>query len=201
MPATATTVGEAQDPRLDEILRVAASVFRKRGYHGGTLEEVAKRLRIKRPALYYYFRSKEDVLRILLTRAMRIGLADLERVTAIRDPRARFEAAVVHLVELVARERDVISVYFQESETVMRAAGREARDIERRYLERFREIVVDALADSGTRGIDPGIATFTVLGMCSWTYKWLRVGGPRKPHEIARDMSRIILGPPRTKKS
>src|SRR5256885_8968655 len=138
MPATATTAIEADDPRLDEILRVAASVFRKRGYHGGTLEEVATKLRIKRPALYYYFRSKEELLRILLTRAMRIGLADLERVTAIRDPRTRFEAAVVHLVELVARERDVISVYFQESETVMRAAGRESRDIESRYLERFR---------------------------------------------------------------
>jgi len=200
MPATATTAIEAEDPRLDEILKVAAAVFRKRGYHGGTLEEVAKKLRIKRPALYYYFRSKEDVLRILLTRAMRIGLADLERVTAIDDPRARFEAAVVHLVELVARERDVISVYFQESETVMRAAGREARDIEKRYLERFREIVVDALAHAGTRDVDAGIATFTVLGMCSWTYKWLRVAGPKTPREIARDMSRIILGP-RPKKS
>ncbi|MGH7821294.1 MAG: TetR/AcrR family transcriptional regulator, partial [Candidatus Binatia bacterium] len=143
MAATATTAIDPGAPRLEEILEVAAGVFRKRGYHGGTLEEVARKLRVKRPALYYYFRSKEALLRALLTRAMRIGLADLERVTEIDDPRERFEAAVVHLVELVARERDVISVYFQESESVMRAAGREAREIERRYLERFRGIVVD----------------------------------------------------------
>jgi TetR/AcrR family transcriptional regulator, cholesterol catabolism regulator len=195
MAMTASTAIEAPDPRLDEILKVAAAVFRKRGYNGGTLEEIATKLRIKRPALYYYFRSKEELLRTLLTRAMRIGLADLERAAEIDDPRARFEAAVVHLVELVARERDVISVYFQESETVMRAAGREAREIEDRYLCRFREIVVEALAETGNRDIDPGIATFTVLGMCSWTYKWLRPAGPKAPREIARDMSRIILGP------
>jgi AcrR family transcriptional regulator len=200
MATTASSVIEARDPRLEEILEVAAAVFRKRGYHGGTLEEIAKKLRIKRPALYYYFRSKEEILRTLLTQAMRLGLADLERVAQIGDPRERFEAAVVHLVELVARERDVISVYFQESETVMRAAGREAREIERRYLERFREIVVDALADAGVRDVDPGIATFTVLGVCSWTYKWLRVAGPRTPRDIARDMSRILLPPPRKRR-
>src|SRR6266851_2663169 len=103
MPTTASTAIDARDPRLEEILKVAATVFRKRGYHGGTLEEIAKKLRIKRPALYYYFRSKEELLQILLTRAMRIGLADLERAAEIDDPRARFEAAVVHLVEIVAR--------------------------------------------------------------------------------------------------
>ena len=200
MATTARTAIEVRDPRLDEILEVAATVFRKRGYHGGTLEEIAKKLRIKRPALYHYFRSKQEILGLLLTRAMRIGLIDLERVAKIEDPRARFEAAVVHLVELVARERDVISVYFQESETVMRAAGREAREIERRYLGRFREIVVTALAKTGNRDIDPGIATFTVLGMCSWTYKWLRPSGPKTPREIARDMSRIVLGAPPAKR-
>ncbi len=131
---------------------------------------------------------------------MRGALVDLEGAAEIDDPRARFEVAVVHLVELVARERDVISVYFQESETVMRAAGREAREIERRYLDRFREIVVEALAETGNRDIDPGIATFTVLGMCSWTYKWLKTAGPKTPRDIARDMSRIILGPTTTKR-
>ena len=191
--ATSTAI-EVADKRLDEILGVAAEVFRKRGYHGGTLEEIARKLRIKRPALYYYFHSKEQLLRTLLTRVMRISLAELERIAEIRDPRTRFEAAIIHLVELVARERDVLSVYFQESETVMRAAGREAREIERRYLAVFREIVVAALASSGFRDIDPGIATFTVLGMCSWTYKWLRAVGRKPPREVARDMSRMILG-------
>ena len=77
MAAIASSVIETRDPRLDEILALAAAVFRKRGYHGGTLEDIAKKLRIKRPALYYYFRSKEEILRSLLTQAMRMGLAEV----------------------------------------------------------------------------------------------------------------------------
>ncbi len=38
MATAASTAIEAPDARLEEILKVAAAVFRKRGYHVGTLE-------------------------------------------------------------------------------------------------------------------------------------------------------------------
>ncbi|MEU0572686.1 helix-turn-helix domain-containing protein [Nonomuraea sp. NPDC005983] len=41
---------------------MALELFSERGYDKTTLQEVAERLDITRPALYYHFRTKEDIL-------------------------------------------------------------------------------------------------------------------------------------------
>jgi AcrR family transcriptional regulator len=46
----------------DRIHDVALAVFSERGWDGATLREIAERLEITRPALYYHYRSKEDIL-------------------------------------------------------------------------------------------------------------------------------------------
>src|SRR5689334_9889111 len=45
-----------------EILKSAAKAFRKLGYHGATVEEIASALQMKKGNLYYYFRNKEEIL-------------------------------------------------------------------------------------------------------------------------------------------
>src|SRR5262245_58212864 len=45
-----------------QILKSAAAAFRKLGYHGATVEQIAAALRMKKGNLYYYFRNKEEIL-------------------------------------------------------------------------------------------------------------------------------------------
>ena len=45
-----------------EILRSAAAAFRRRGYHGATVDEIARTLRMTKGNLYYYFENKEEIL-------------------------------------------------------------------------------------------------------------------------------------------
>jgi AcrR family transcriptional regulator len=56
---------DARDTR-GEILEVAAELFTDRGYEATSLREIAERLGITKAALYYHFRSKDDILRALL---------------------------------------------------------------------------------------------------------------------------------------
>src|SRR6266576_4982911 len=45
-----------------DILKSAAAAFRRLGYHGATVEEIAAALKMKKGNLYYYFRNKEEIL-------------------------------------------------------------------------------------------------------------------------------------------
>src|ERR1700710_512839 len=45
-----------------QILQSAAAAFRKLGYHGATVQQIAAALRMKKGNLYYYFRNKEEIL-------------------------------------------------------------------------------------------------------------------------------------------
>jgi AcrR family transcriptional regulator len=55
------TDGRRTDTR-QRIHQVALDVFSERGYDRATLREIAERLEITRPALYYHYRSKEEIL-------------------------------------------------------------------------------------------------------------------------------------------
>ncbi len=179
--------------RAEEILQAAARVFRERGYHGGTLEEVGARLGITRAALYYYFRNKQAVLRELLTRAMHVGVADLEAAIASSDdPEEQLTTAIASLIDLIARERDIFTVYFQENEAVMSAAGEEARRLEEQYAHRFTGLVGEVLDARGVEGADAGVIARGLLGMCNWTYRWLQPGGPLSPRDVATQWSAVF---------
>ena len=45
-----------------EILKSAAAAFRRLGYHGATVEQIAAALHMKKGNLYYYFKNKQELL-------------------------------------------------------------------------------------------------------------------------------------------
>ena len=49
-------------PTRVEILKSAADAFRRLGYHGATVEQIAAALHMKKGNLYYYFQNKEEIL-------------------------------------------------------------------------------------------------------------------------------------------
>lgn len=72
--------GREYEKTRDEIREAALRVLRERGPEGTTLETVAESLGYTKPALYYYFKSKEDLLSSLvlheLTEAM-VGIREI----------------------------------------------------------------------------------------------------------------------------
>src|ERR1700722_19805724 len=52
----------ARDEKREAVLRAAVALFLEQGYHRATLNEVAERLNITKPALYNYFRGKDEIL-------------------------------------------------------------------------------------------------------------------------------------------
>src|SRR6201986_5481422 len=56
----------APTPRTDtrsRVQKVALELFAEQGYEKTSLREIAERLGVTKAALYYHFRSKEDIVR------------------------------------------------------------------------------------------------------------------------------------------
>ena len=52
----------AGSDRRTEILKSAAAAFRRRGYHGASVDEIASALAMTKGNLYYYFKNKEEII-------------------------------------------------------------------------------------------------------------------------------------------
>src|SRR5439155_21512033 len=75
MPATARSAKTAPPKAMGKskkealrrtVLEAAAKLFAQRGFGGTNLQDIADSLGISRPALYYYFKSKDDILASLV---------------------------------------------------------------------------------------------------------------------------------------
>ena len=76
-----------QDPqtRINEILSAADQLFFTKGYHATTISDIAKKIGVAQGTLYYYFKSKEDLLETLLNRHAASLVLEIEKINLLTN--------------------------------------------------------------------------------------------------------------------
>ena len=80
------TTESSHERKRQKICMVALDIFSTRGFEGTTLEAVAEALDYTKPALYYYFDSKEALFRALVLDSLREALSRIESIRADAKP-------------------------------------------------------------------------------------------------------------------
>lgn len=81
--------------REEKILRAALSVFEEKGFASARMEDVAEKVGLSKPALYLYFKDKEDLLRSALLRIAQTSVQMLETAAAgPSDPKEKLSRAL-----------------------------------------------------------------------------------------------------------
>jgi AcrR family transcriptional regulator len=204
-PGTPSATFDFHDARLrerqrkrDAVLSAAASLFVSKGYNATQMEDVAAQLGVTKPAIYYYFKNKEEVLIACFER----GFAALEASLigeqgASRTGAAALRQALCRYGELVTSDfgKCTVQVSHHDLSSAGRARIAEAR---RRFDMVIRKLVSNAIADGSLPPQDPKIATFTVLGSLNGIGQWHKPGGELRPSEAAAQVVDLLfrgLGP------
>jgi TetR/AcrR family transcriptional regulator len=82
------------------ILEAALDVFSQSGFKGATLDQIAEAAGLSKPNLLYYFPSKDDVYRSLLTRLLQTWLDPLRAMDPVGEPLHEIQAYVRRKLEL-----------------------------------------------------------------------------------------------------
>lgn len=170
--------------RRESILRCATELFDRKGYAYTSLDDVAQAVGIKREALYYYYRSRTEILLAIIgpqTAGLIEGMKDVlasplpaaEKLhLAIRNHLKRFDR---HCLEMTIFLRDGVMGGNEELHAAMRRVWKD--------YERMWTTLVEASQKSGEFAPlgDPKMIAFGVLGMCNWLARWYN---PRKSASI-----------------
>ena len=168
-----------------QILKAAAKAFRRLGYHGATVEEIAAALHMKKGNLYYYFRNKEEILfachQYSLDRLLAI-LDEVERSGAPPDQKLRqLIEAFVHTIldELhgTALGLDLEALSPAHLRTVI-----VRRD---RFDKGMREVLKEGVRSGTFVYADTKLLSFAILGAVNWIPRWYSPNGPSSSQEIA----------------
>lgn len=194
---TDRTPGERKprDVRWAELLEVAIQVFAERGYEGASLQDIADRLGMLKGSLYYYIRTKEDLLFEVIKSAHSAGLAVAEgAANTPGDPLERLERTIIAHVEYTCQTLAASVVILHEMDSLPEERRREAIGPGRVYHRVFEDLVGEA-KDAGLLrpSVNPSLATLSFLGAANWVYRWYQQEGRFTATEIATQFADFAI--------
>lgn len=175
----------ARDEKRDAVLRMAVKMFLEDGYHRTSLTDVASRLNITKPALYNYFRSKDEIL----SDCYRAGFSLYEKA---------IEAVVIAGNDGLTCLRGLIREYALSITTdfgrcVVRLDDREllpearkyVRDTKKRVHRTFHDTIIRGMSDGSIRPCDAAMTSFLITGALNGIGTWFSPDGAVPANEVA----------------
>jgi AcrR family transcriptional regulator len=169
-----------------DIMKSAAKAFRRLGYHGATVEQIAAALKMKKGNLYYYFKNKEAILfachQYSLDELNRL-LEEVERSGLTADEKLR--RLIVAFVHTILDELHGTALFLDL----------EALFVRRDTFDRgVRRVLEEGMA-TGTFGPgDPKLRAFALFGAVNWIPRWFNPDGPASSQEIADHFADFLIG-------
>jgi AcrR family transcriptional regulator len=167
------------------ILKSAAKAFRKLGYHGATVEQIAAALHMKKGNLYYYFKNKEAILfachQYSLDRLMQL-LEEAERSGLPPDEKLR--RLIVAFVHTILDELHGTALFLDLE--ALSTAHLRAVIVRRDQFDRGVRRIVEEGMSTGVFGPgDPKLLAFALFGAVNWIPRWYNPDGPASSQTIA----------------
>jgi AcrR family transcriptional regulator len=179
----------ARDEKREAVLRTAVQLFLEQGYHRTTLNDVAERLNITKPALYNYFGGKDEIL----YECWAIGQ---ERVDdCIGEIATGGGTGLAKLRKLIVSYADVMTTDYGKS--LVRFDVRDLTEHNRKIVQlakkkvdrAFRDYIRSGIADGSIKPCDAKLSAFAIAGSLNWIGHWFQPGGALSAEAIAGEFA------------
>ena len=181
------------DERLEHLLSAAARVFADKGFHATTMRDLARATGMSLAGMYYYVRSKDDLLCTIQERCFRQVLAEAQAALAeAAGPADRIARFIHHHVRFFASHMGEMKVLSHEAKSLSGARLEKINRLKQRYVDLLAHVIGELEADGVTRP-DPRIAAYALFGMMNWIYTWYNPKGPVSPATLADHFAHLFL--------
>ncbi len=160
----------------DRILDAARVVFLEKGKAGARMHGIAAQAGINKALLHYYFRSKEDLYREVLTKELTVFFRGLiESIRPSGDIEALVRDFIDNYIDRLSRNPQVVRFLTWE----VGSGGPVARNVIGGIVHggegvpiyrAFSNTVGDAARSGRIRPVDPQHLLFSLIGMCIYVF-------------------------------
>lgn len=182
-----------RESKRAEILKSAAAAFRRRGYHGASVEEIADALRMTKGSLYYYFKNKEEILFFCHDWSLDLLLG------ALRDARAqdarpdqRLRRLIVAFVHMILDELHGTALTL-DPQALSPPLLRKVIAKRDQFDRGLRDILQQGMRQGVFARGDAKLLSFAILGAVNWITRWFDPRGPATSQQIADQFADYLV--------
>jgi len=192
--ARAWAAGHDVSARRDAIMRGLNTVLRARGRPGALrMQDIADHLGLVKGNLYYYFRTKEELIYHAHVKCVQVSLDALKRAQASKAPPSeRLHTLIVEHI-LAMTEGEYGAVLLEDIDQLAPAHRRRYVALRDEFESGVRDLIKAGIAHGAFAKQDPRTAGFAILGAINWIPKWYRPDGELGAREIAERFADLFM--------
>lgn len=172
--------------RPAEVIAKAAELFDTRGFHNTSMEDIADGVGLRKPTLYHYFSSKDEILHRIHDEFIELLIQRQEqRLTQGMQTKILLLEAMGDVLELMQTHRGHVRVFFESHRELPPVEHEEIAAKRQHYETLIREVFDRGVAEGVFRELPTALVTKGMFGMCNWAYQWYQDDGAMRPRDIA----------------
>lgn len=180
--------------RKDEIIAIAAHLFKEKGYNAVSMRDIAKALDIKAASLYNHINGKQEILSTIVLQVAEDFTEGMRKVVTENS------SAIKKIEEVIKMHIDI---------TVNNPEGLAALNNDWMHLENedlsafvkmredyendFRLIIKQGIAAEEIKPNHPEVVLFSILSTLRMLYLWYQKRGKLDVNILKKDMVEVLL--------
>jgi AcrR family transcriptional regulator len=172
----------------------AAELLSTKGYLATSIDDIAEAAGISKGKVYYYFKSKAEILHFVCSKYVQLDLENLEEsLEQKQDTLEKIRYIIDHHINHYTTNTFAAKTLIKEAYSLPKKYLKQVKAMERQYFE-ITANVISQLPSLNERKEIVTTLTFTLYGMMNWIYSWYDPKGKVKPNELSDLIFRIFAG-------
>lgn len=180
--------------RKEQIKKVAAYQFRKRGYKATSMRDIATEMGMEAPSLYNHISGKQQILSELL---MMIANAFTDGMKEIKSaPLAnidKLERLIKLHVDITIDHTDAVSLLTNEWVHMEGDMANKYSKLKDDYEKEFRKILELCISEGELKKVNVDLAVFSILSTLRWLYSWYSKNPKVNRIELEQQMVNLLV--------
>ena len=168
------------------VLSAAAQLFNERGFHATSLDDIAAKLNVSKPTLYYYVKNKDEILLQCVSQGLEMTLEGIEASRQAGGNAVDQLRACMQVYAGIVTQPFGMCLIRVGDEEVPEPSRTELRRMKSEIDHAFRRLVAQGVEEGSLAPCDPKMTAFVIAGALSWIGRWYQPGGDYTPEQIAQ---------------
>ena len=176
------------------ILDTAKDLFAEKGYSGTSMRDLAQRVGVEPPSIYFHFTSKEAILWQICLEKVQYFQQVMRSLEGSNDDAEQMMQQLVDAhINIALNDPDGHRVFLNEwrnlSDLNLRLFLRERQQYEYKCI-----LILRLGMESGIfRKMDPKVAFYTILNALRWVYRYKWEKGDLEREEVINEIKQLVF--------
>jgi AcrR family transcriptional regulator len=180
--------------RKEEIVVVAAKLFKEKGYSAVSMRDIAQQMDIKAASLYNHIKGKQEILSSLVLQVAKEFTNSTQTITS-QDGTAlqRLKKLIEVHIDITVHHADAIAALNNDW---MHLDGQDLLDfiaMRDQYEENFRSIIKQGIQTQQIKAKEPEVILFSILSTLRTLYLWNEKRGKLEVNVLKKELVAVLI--------